>query len=328
MHERTHVAVIGAGLAGLACARRLREAGNQVAVLEKSRGPGGRMTTARGPDWQADLGAQYFTARHPEFIAAVEDWRRQGVAALWDGRLVRLGIAGVTAVDDDRQRWVGGPRMSAVTRNLAQELDVLPETRITGIAGEPGGLRLQTAAGKEAGAFHAVVVAVPPAQAIPLLEPIAPEFAKRAAGVMMRPCWSVVVRLSGETPEFDAAFVEDDTLRWLARDGSKPGRKEASVWVAHAVGPFSEARLEDDAGVIGQEMAGRVQAMTGMAGGAEVLRCHRWRYSQCVAPLQDGYLLAPQQGLGVCGDWCHGSRVEDAWLSGHQLASALMDAGV
>ena len=328
MHERTHVAVIGAGLAGLACARRLREAGIQVAVLEKARGPGGRVTTARGADWHADLGAQYFTARHPEFVAAVEDWQRQGVAAPWAGRLVHRGPTGITAADDNRQRWVGGPRMSAVTRNLAQELDVVPETRVTGIAGEPGSWRLETEAGHEAGAFHAVVVAVPPAQAVPLLEPMAPEFAERAAGVVMRPCWSVVVRLPGQMPEFDAAFVEDDILRWLARDGSKPGREEANVWVAHAAGPFSETRLEDDAGVIGQEMAERVRKITGIAGKAEVLRCHRWRYSQCVDPLDDGYLLGPQQGLGVCGDWCHGSRVEDAWLSGHALAGALVDAGL
>ncbi len=328
MGKPTHVAVIGAGLAGLACARRLREAGIQVAVLEKARGPGGRMTTARGPGWQADLGAQYFTARHPEFVDALEDWRRQGVAAPWAGRLVRLGATGVADVDDGRQRWVGGPRMSAVTRSLAQELDLLPATRVTGIAGEPGGWWLQTEEGRYAGAFHAVVLAVPPPQAVPLLALVAPEFAERAAGVAMRPCWSAVVRLSGVAPAFDAAFVEDDTLRWLARDGSKPGREGSDVWIAHAAGPFSEARLEDDAAVIGQEMAERVQTMTGMAGGAEVLRCHRWRYSQCVAPLGDGYLIAPQQGLGVCGDWCHGSRVEDAWLSGHALAGALVDAGL
>ncbi|QIT55141.1 NAD(P)-binding protein [Aquisalimonas sp. 2447] len=328
MSKPTHVAVIGAGLAGLACARRLREAGMQVAVLEKARGPGGRMTTARGPDWQADLGAQYFTARHPEFVAAVEEWCRQGVAAPWDGRLVRVGAGGVVDVDDGPQRWVGGPRMSAVTRNLAQELDLLPATRVTGITGEPGGWWLQTEEGRSAGAFHAVVVAVPPAQAVPLLQLVAPEFAERAGGVAMRPCWSVVVRVDGEAPDFDAAFVADDTLRWLARDGSKPGRERSDVWIAHAAGAFSEARLEDDAGSVGRDMAERVRSMTGITGPTEILRCHRWRYSQCMAPLDDGYLLAAQQGVGVCGDWCHGSRVEDAWLSGHALAGALVDAGL
>ena len=41
------VAVIGAGLAGLACATALARAGHAVTVLDKGRGPGGRMSARR-----------------------------------------------------------------------------------------------------------------------------------------------------------------------------------------------------------------------------------------------------------------------------------------
>lgn len=319
-----HVAVIGAGLAGLACARRLREAGAHVAVLEKSRGPGGRMSTARGDGWQADLGAQYFTARDARFIRAVEEWQRQGVAAPWSGRLVRLGAGGVTEVADDRRRWVGGPRMSAVTRNLSQELDLLPDTRVTAISGRPREWWIEVGGGQQAGAFHAVVVAVPPPQAVPLLEEAAPSLAQRAAAVPMQPCWAALVRVAGEQPGFDGAFVDDDRLRWIARDGSKPGREDAGVWVLHAAADYSTARLEAAAENVGGELATRFRELAGVADAPELLRCHRWRYSQCVRPLAEAYLLSPGDGVGVCGDWCHGSRVEDAWLSGQALAGALL----
>ena len=49
---RRHIAVIGAGMAGLSCARHLQEAGCRVTVFDKARGPGGRMSTRRGDGWQ------------------------------------------------------------------------------------------------------------------------------------------------------------------------------------------------------------------------------------------------------------------------------------
>ena len=67
------VAIIGAGLAGLSCAQALVQAGYQVHVFDKSRGPSGRMSTRRAEDhagpWQCDRGAQYFTARDATFRA-------------------------------------------------------------------------------------------------------------------------------------------------------------------------------------------------------------------------------------------------------------------
>lgn len=78
MTERTlkpgRVAVVGAGLAGLACAEALQASGATVTVFDKSRGPSGRMSTRRGDTWQCDHGAQYFTARDAAFRAEVGRW--------------------------------------------------------------------------------------------------------------------------------------------------------------------------------------------------------------------------------------------------------------
>ena len=58
-------AVIGAGLAGIACAQRLAGAGWQLRVFESQRAPGGRIATRRFEAASFDHGAQYFTAREP-----------------------------------------------------------------------------------------------------------------------------------------------------------------------------------------------------------------------------------------------------------------------
>ena len=51
MKSNPKVAVIGAGIAGLSCATSLKAAGIDLTLLDKSRGPAGRMSTRRGDDW-------------------------------------------------------------------------------------------------------------------------------------------------------------------------------------------------------------------------------------------------------------------------------------
>jgi len=50
------VAVVGAGVAGLACARTPRDHGVDVTVFDKGRSPGGRLVTHRFDEGAADRG--------------------------------------------------------------------------------------------------------------------------------------------------------------------------------------------------------------------------------------------------------------------------------
>ncbi|QFG22361.1 NAD(P)/FAD-dependent oxidoreductase [Actinomadura sp. WMMB 499] len=61
-----NVVVVGAGMAGLACAVRLRENGVPVRVLEASDGVGGRMRTDIVDGFRLDRGFQVFNTAYPE----------------------------------------------------------------------------------------------------------------------------------------------------------------------------------------------------------------------------------------------------------------------
>jgi oxygen-dependent protoporphyrinogen oxidase len=54
--------VVGAGVAGLTCAWRLRRAGHDVEVLERESEPGGRMRSERRGDYVLDRGAQFIAS--------------------------------------------------------------------------------------------------------------------------------------------------------------------------------------------------------------------------------------------------------------------------
>ena len=145
------VAVVGAGLAGLSCATALQHAGFAVQLFEKSRGAGGRMSTRRSGDesaerttWQCDHGAQYFTASDAALQAEVDRWCVAGVAALWTPRLKILD--GKTQRDvEQKQRYVGVPRMTSPANFLAGELGLTTQATIKQLQRDEDGWRLVSA---------------------------------------------------------------------------------------------------------------------------------------------------------------------------------------
>ncbi|NEB18103.1 FAD-dependent oxidoreductase, partial [Streptomyces coelicoflavus] len=63
-----HVVVVGAGIAGLAAAHRLLEAGARVTVLEASDRVGGKLLPGEIAGVRVDLGAESMLARRPEAV--------------------------------------------------------------------------------------------------------------------------------------------------------------------------------------------------------------------------------------------------------------------
>ena len=320
MTPDAQIAIIGAGIAGLACATGLRRAGFQVSVFDKSPGPSGRMSTRRGEGWQCDHGAQYFTARDPAFRAEVARWEAAGVAGPW--------AAAVGAFDGDAnlsacaamERFVGIPRMTAPARWLASDVAVHAGVAIGAIRLEQAGWRLY-GPGELPLAHHydALVLAVPAPQAEPLLRDIAPLEAALAGAAPMESCWAMMLQYPAPlTLGFDAAFVNGGALRWVARDSSKPGRGGRESWVLHASAEWSDAHIEHDTASVAVDLLAAFATLGGPA--PEAWSAHRWRYARAAQVRTDVCVWVEGQGLGLCGDWLNGGTVEAAWLSGQALA--------
>ena len=320
------VAVIGAGLSGLACARALADHGVRVRVFEKARGAGGRMSTRRAQAWQFDHGAQYFTVRHPVFARQVDSWRRDGLVASWQGTIAVLDSGNMVIKDDDTVRNVGVPGMNAVCRHLAADLDTFYQTRICDLERVGEQWQLTTDKGAGLGLYDAVVVSAPAPQTAALLEKVAPILAVQAAGVEMSPCWAVMAVFPGPLDlGFDGAFVNESPLSWVARNGSKPGRPDGEAWVLHASPEWSRENLELDRSEAAQRL---LEAFVAAAGGLEAaplhLDAHRWRFALPPEPLAEPCLFDADLRLAACGDWCGGPRVEGAFLSGVAAAGRLL----
>jgi predicted NAD/FAD-dependent oxidoreductase len=315
-------------MAGLSCARVLADHGLEVEVFDKSRGPSGRMSTRRvaEPAVQVDHGAQFFTARDPHFRHHVESWVHDGVAAPWEVSVVRLDAHGVPtgATVPAVPRFVGAPRMSALGRHLARGLRLQTGVRIRQVCELGSRWRLVDEDGGAHDDFDKVVVAVPAPQAVPLLA-ARPSLQELAVGAEMVPCQALMVAFAAPLrPGWEAAQIDGGPLAWVARDSSKPGRPPGEVWVAHSSPEHAAAHLEEDPETARARLLQAFIQLTGCQQEPTWSTAHRWRFARPADAAPDSPVSALDSGLGVCGDWLGGPRVEAAWCSGRALAGRIL----
>jgi photolyase PhrII len=322
--RRLQVGVVGAGLAGLTAARILEDQGHEVVVLEKSRGPGGRMSTRRTGDLEFDHGAQYFTARDPRFLRHVFAWLERGLAAEWSARIASISGQQLLQASNDCPRYVGVPGMSAICSDIAGGLrSVNYRWTLESANHRDGRWQLTSAEGKTL-ETDALVMTAPPPQARALIG--RPELDLALEAVEMRPCWSVMAELDKPLlADWDAAFIDAGPLGWVAGQASRPERPGAHAWVLHARHDWSAQNLDASK----EDIAARLMEAAANLPGSndfDVLGtlAHRWRFALAEQPLADSCLWWEPLGLALAGDWCHGSRIESAFLSGCAAAGRIM----
>lgn len=314
--ETTHhdILIIGAGMAGLSCARHLADSGLAPVLIDKGRGPGGRMASRRvtiaGADISFDHGAQYFTARDPAFRAAVAAWEEAGAAAPWP--------------EAGDEAFVGTPGMNGPLKAMAQGFDVRWGVRATQLAREGTGWRVTTDAGEITA--RCVVVAVPAEQARDLLAAAAPELAALPAAVTSAPCWAVLVAFAEPLPLTEACLRCDGPISWAARNAAKPQRAPMETWVIHASPARSREVLDMPRDAVAGLLLEDFRAAAGLACLPELLHCdaHRWLYALPGVADGESARFDAAAGIGIAGDYLHSPRVEGAWLSGRKLADAIL----
>lgn len=308
------IAIIGAGMAGITCARHLKDAALSPVVFEKSRGLGGRLATRRaGGGLAFDHGAQFVTARTAGFAEHL-----QRAAAPWRPRL---------AGDGDAAGWhVGAPTMNTLVKSAAADLDVRLQARVAGLERRGAGWRL----GLEDGggeSFDTVVLAVPAPQAQVLAAPV-PELATELAAVEMAPCWTLMLAFAEPLQvSFDVWRSRDSDIAWAGRDGARPGRDPGrECWVVQASARWSRDHRDADPDAVSEALT---TAFAGLAGGRlpEIVHhaTHRWLYARTESPLGRPFATNGDASLYAAGDWCLGARVEEAWLSGKAVAEDIVN---
>ncbi|HEY1097334.1 MAG TPA: FAD-dependent oxidoreductase [Myxococcota bacterium] len=338
------IAVIGAGVAGAACARGLLEAGHDVRVFDKGRGPGGRCSTRSADnDRRFDHGAPCFTVADDGFARLVEGWRAEGLVVRWTPRMASTSSSSSSSSSSRAQadRWIAQPAMSALLHRMLVGVPVTfnaPVVQIARAASDDDRFVCIGAAAEPLGTFDAVVVAVPAPQAATLLTEVAPALAAQARTAVMRATWALLLDYDGAGPDvdFDVAEVRGRPLRFAAREASKPGRRAGARWVLHgtavddndpAGATVPPLRTDDTAARASEVLLAEFVALAGnTAAHPSLQQAHLWRYAFVERPVGRDCLVSDDARVIACGDWCVGPRVEAAYLSGMAAARRLLSS--
>lgn len=339
---RVKIAIIGAGISAAAAAKMLIAQGQSVTVFEKSRGPGGRMSSKRASAGSFDFGAQYFTARSSGFQLQVQQWQQQGLVQVWPVVPYSFSQSILSPSADDEIRYIGTSTMhqmlaaefTGATLHFDCKINELSFVCSNVSSQSRGQWQLCSEQGECFGGFDLLLLTCPPEQARQLLQGAA--LSLQIPEQALLPCWAVLLELSTPTHHpAQAIFVQQGKSRWIAKQSAKPGRHHARLqanlneapeqWLVHLSPEVSTAELETMPEQISAMAAVELSQVLGTEVKVAAALCHRWLYASYNNKLPPcGVLYDHKLQLALCGDWTLGGRVENAWLSGVQAAQQLL----
>ncbi|MEL6160492.1 MAG: FAD-dependent oxidoreductase [Cyanobacteria bacterium J06554_11] len=334
------VAIIGAGLAGLTCARSLRSAGYQVCILDKSRGLGGRMATrrinlAQGKNYRVDHGMRYWQPQSEAIAPLTEALLSAGILTPWKVSAYELQTrdAPPVAVQPEPSPLYCAPRgMSAIAKYLARDFSpedtLLNDHRVTSLSPIDGGWKISCADHKVVMAKQCAL-AIPAAQAADLLatcpaDTVA-DTAKASAlaalqAVAYDPCLTVMAGYRGypDMGQLDPVgwMITDrigTSTDWVGLDSSKRRSlsqeeeqdSEDTVIVIHSKPAFAQQYLDVGDLQLAASVLLRANARKycDWIAQPQWFQIHRWRYAQ-VKTHYPGARLVVGPSLVCGGDWC------------------------
>lgn len=329
------IAVIGAGISGIACATELVAAGHKVVVLDRGVRLGGRMASQAlrvENKWKGhliDVGASYPTTSNADFKKLMKAWAKKGLAHEWTDTFHVATGTKLTDTTTGPMRWAAAGGLRALVEDLADQLpaelvELSHPVEIESVVPGDKGLLV------DGNSFDAVALAMPDPQAKRLLDASFKSSHNALRGV----AWEAVLVFAAfyekrTWKDVHGVFVNDSPeLTFIADDGSRRG-DQAPVLVAHSTGLLAQNHLENP-DAAGPAMKKAMHAILGIKQEPEWSTVKRWTYARPLASRAEQFHFDPGTGVGLCGDaWFGGQsgpRIENAWLSGRALGTHMAQA--
>ncbi|MEI7577621.1 MAG: FAD-dependent oxidoreductase [Armatimonadota bacterium] len=317
------VAIVGAGVSGLAAAYRLRQLGREVVVFEKSGGLGGRVNSRQHKlGYTFDVGATSITPRGKTI-------ERIMLEALSGGDLIKvekpiwthtgLRTAPGSSSKNSTSRYTYQNGIQTFANRLGDGTDIRLKTDVLEIARQGDHYQLVGEA------FDSVILTPPIPQTCQLLWSLGES--RPVANVSYRSCVSVMLGYQAEvdTPYHALIDVEQvHPLTWLSVESAKsPGRapEGGSTFVAQLSARFSQQNYSQPDEFFIDAVTSFLKHLYGAGfDSPEVAMVKKWKYSQPESLARFENVNPPGSTLLVASDGLMGGHIEDAFECGWRAA--------
>lgn len=339
------VAIIGAGVSGLAAAHRLRDAGYRVTLFEKNAEAGGRATTERREGFIYDHGAQYIKQGAPATVELITErfstpdlidiskpvWIFDGKGHIQEG----------DPLQNAEPKWNYRSGLVKLAELMAADLKIHFATSIHHVEHTSAGWTLFNDANQPLGTFERLLITIPAPEASDLIRAsrldseLAAMVEARLASARYNPLLSVMLgyRPTPTTRPYYALVNTDKAhpISWLAWEHEKAAERAPAgtgLLIAQMAPRYSQDHWETSDADIAHDVAQSVARLLDEPLPAPFFSAiRRWRYALPTIKADADLLNAATLPLGLafCGDAFVGGRVHLALEHGMMVAQQLIN---
>ena len=322
-----NIAVIGAGLAGITIASKIKEKFD-VKIFEKSKDVGGRMSTRRETPFIFDHGAQFFKIKTIDFKNFLLELFVQKKIKPWSFRLAYFEgqyLTKIKLIKDSDKFFVGVPNMESIVKSLSKNCNVILNTKIEKIIRKNDKWNLYDQNEKSHGLYDWIILSLPARQSLELITNKI-SFYSLIKKIKMKGCFSLMVGINKSfNLDYDAALIEKEDIAWISLNNSKPSRMKKNCLIINSSYEYASKNINTSRDKVLKHLLSKSSSLLNYdLLKATMIKMHQWRYVEAKCSPIENFFIDYKEKIAVCGDWFINSRVEGAFISANELSKEIV----
>ena len=312
--------VIGSGISGATIANLLNKKHN-VDLYDKARGLGGRSSFKRLDKIRGfDHGTQYFSPKTPEFKRFTKKLIEKKILKIWEGN--HKFLSDKKKENKKHVKVIGRKGNNDISKYLLKNVRCYFQSELKKINFKNRKWNLIFNDG-EIRNYENLILTCP----FPQLKKLSKKYIKNSfirEKIKMDANITILIEIKKTNLGYSSFLFNDRILGWAGYENSKKRFKSKSdLWTLQSTFNWANKKINQNK-VLKKTNAkiliDKFFKLTGIKRTKVLFSLnHGWKYSSNSKPLNIQSYWDKKIGLGLCGDWFGGPRLENGWLSAKDL---------